>query len=226
MTAIGPAPRSSTPGAGTAKWRAAPATLLALLALHLCGGASAGAAPGAAADLPVVGPLVVDGQRLALDVAKSRVTFHVRTRWGQRIAGHLPVAEGERRILADGRHQVRVELDATGADLEGPGSLDEIARGERFFHAAHHPRIVFLSDPYPAAVVEGGGAVQGWLQIRGVRRPEAFTLEPTTCAAPGTACAVFAHGSIDRSEYGMDAMRLALTGSVRFDLQLWLEPGP
>lgn len=213
------------------KWRAAPATLLALLALHLCGVASAGAASGPAADLPAADlpagdAPAVDAQVLVLDVAKSRVTFHVRTRWGQRIAGHLPVAEGERRILADGRHQVRVVLDATGADLEGPGSLDEVARGERFFHATRYPRIVFLSDPYAAAVVEEGGPVHGWLEIRGMRRPEVFTLEPTSCAAPGTACAVLAHGSIDRNEYGMDAMRLALTGSVRFDLQLWLEPGP
>ena len=192
------------------------AAMLALLALHFAGGASAETATRTG----------VAPHALVLDGGKSHVSFHLRTRWGQRIAGYLPVVGGERRILADGRHQVWMALDAAAADLEGSGRLDEVARGERFFDAGEHPRIVFLSDPYHASVVEQGGVVQGWLEIRGVRRPEVFILEPASCAEPGTGCAVNARGSIDRSAYGMDAMRLVLSGNVHFDLHLWLGPAP
>ncbi|KGO97928.1 YceI family protein, partial [Novilysobacter defluvii] len=170
------------------------------------------------------GPL--EPEVVALDAEASRAVFHVRTRWGQRIAGRLPALGGERRILADGRHQVRIALDAAGVELGGAGRLEEIARSDRFFDADAHPQIVFLSDPYPASVVEHGGQVHGWLEMRGVRRPESFTLEPASCPEPGTACPVIAHGSVDRGDYGMDAMRVALTGSVHFDLRLWLEPMP
>lgn len=138
----------------------------------------------------------------------------------------MPVIEGERRVLADGRHQVRIVLDSTLVEVEDSARLEAIARGDRFFDADAHPRIVFLSDPYPPALLEMGGGVPGWLQIRGIRRPEVFTLEPAACLDPGMQCPVRAHGSITRADYGMDALRLALGGNVHFDLQLWLEGPP
>src|SRR5690606_38965178 len=156
----------------------------------------------------------------------GRAVFHLRSRGGQRIAGRLPALGGVRRVLAAGRHQVRIALDAAGVELGGPGRLEEIARSDRFFDADAHPRLGFLSDPYPASVVEHGGQVHGWLEMRGVRRPEGFTLEPASCPEPGTACAVIAHGGVARGDYGMDAMRVALAGSVHCDLRLWLDPMP
>lgn len=158
-----------------------------------------------------------------MDAARSRVGFQLRTRWGQRVDGRLPVLEGERRVLADGRHQVRMVLDATGVQVEESDRLDAMARGEAFFDSDHHPRIVFLSDPYPAALLQAGGEVHGWLQIRGVRRPEVFVLAPATCAAPGIRCPVLARGSITRRDYGMDGFRLALAARVQFALSLWLQ---
>ena len=216
VTPASPVFRSANWGKAWRRHRTGPAAVLALLVLQL-GGWSAAAAPAGAAPEPL---------GMALDVDRSRAAFHVRTRWGQRIAGLLPTVGGERRVLADGRHQVRIVLDAANVELAGPGAAEATARGERFFHAAAHPRVVFLSDPYPASVVEQGGPVHGWLELRGVRRPETFTLEPAACPDAGTGCPVIAHGSIDRGAYGMEAMRLALTGSVHFDLRLWLEPPP
>ncbi|MCE7032288.1 YceI family protein [Lysobacter sp. GX 14042] len=179
----------------------------------------AGTLSPAAAVTPVPGEQALDRQR-------SQAGFRLRTRWGQRIEGRLPLLEGERRVLADGRHQVRIVLDARQVEVEDSGRLDAIARGDRFFDADVHPRIVFLSDPYPPGLLEVGGDVPGWLQVRGIRRPEVFTLEPSACPEPGNGCAVHAHGSIERADYGMDAMRLALTGQVLFELRLWLlEPG-
>lgn len=162
-----------------------------------------------------------------LDLVRSEVGFHLRTRWGQRIDGQLPLLEGERRVLADGRHQVRVVLDAARVQVEDSERLDAMARGEGFFDAERHPRIVFLSDPYPASLLQAGGEVHGWLQIRGERRPEVFVLEASSCSSPGIHCPVLARGSITRLDYGMDAFRLALAARVHFDLALWLqEPAP
>lgn len=216
VTAAGPDSPSSPSRAARRRHGTGPASVLALLVLQLAGGSAPATAGGGPREPEVV----------ALDAEASRAVFHVRTRWGQRIAGRLPALGGERRVLADGRHQVRIALDAAGVELGGPGRLEEIARSDRFFDADAHPQIVFLSDPYPASVVEHGGQVHGWLEMRGVRRPESFTLEPASCPEPGTACPVIAHGSVDRGDYGMDAMRVALTGSVHFDLRLWLEPMP
>lgn len=193
-----PAPRT--------RWRGA---LLAALLLQ------SGIVPPATAGTSPPGEQVLDRQR-------SQAGFQLRTRWGQRIEGRLPLLEGERRVLADGRHQVRIVLDARHVEVEDSARLDAIARGDRFFGADAHPRIVFLSDPYPPGLLEVGGDVPGWLQIRGIRRPEVFTLEPSACPEPGSQCAVHAHGRIERADYGMDALRLALTGQVHFDLRLWL----
>ena len=216
VTAAGPVPPSVPWSTAWRRHQPGPAAVLAMVLLHL-GGWSA---PAAAAPPPR------ESDAVSLDAGNSRAMFHVRTRWGQRVAGHLPALGGERRILADGRHQVRIVLDAAGVELGGPGGMEAVARGDRFFHADKYPHIVFLSDPYPASVVEQGGEVHGWLEMRGVRRPETFTLEPASCPEPGTGCPVVAHGSVNRNAYGMDAMRMALTGSVHFDLRLWLEPAP
>lgn len=215
VTAAGPAYPSVPWGITWRRHRIGPATALALLVLHLAGWTA-----------PAAAGTQHDSDAVSFDAVNSRAMFHVRTRWGQRITGRLPAVAGERRILADGRHQVRIVLDAAGVELGGPGRLEEIARGDRFFEADAYPHVVFLSDPYPASVLEHGGQVHGWLEMRGVRRPETFTLEPAICPEPGTACPVVAHGSVDRGDYGMDAMRVALTGSVHFDLRLWLEPAP
>lgn len=201
------APCAPVPGARHGRW----AVVLAALLL--------GTPPATAAD-------AVPAGEQQLDTGRSRAGFQLRTRWGQRIDGELPLLGGGRRVLADGRHQVRVVLDATRVQVEDSGRLGAIARGERFFDAADHPRIVFLSDPYPPALLHDGGSVPGWLQVRGVRRPEVFVLEPGACVAPASQCPVHAHGSIDRGDYGMDSLRLALTDRVQFDLSLWLREPP
>src|SRR5690606_38511888 len=139
VTAAGPDSPSSSSRAARRRHGTGPASVLALLVLQLAGGSGPATASGGPREPEVV----------ALDAEASRAVFHVRTRWGQRIAGRLPALGGERRVLADGRHQVRIALDAAGVELGGPGRLEEIARSDRFFDADAHPQIVFLSDPYP-----------------------------------------------------------------------------
>lgn len=166
-------------------------------------------------------PALVAAQ--ALDPARSRIEFELKTRWGQTITGHFPRYDGEVVVLPDGRHEVRIRLATASVEVEGSRRYTRFARGERFLDAEHHPWVEFRSDPYAGELVRSGGPLYGTLNMHGVSRREAFILEPSTCARPARDCDVVAQGRVLRTNYGVESWRWALTDDVNFRLRVRLQ---
>lgn len=181
---------------------------------------AAGAAPAA----PPAPSAAVRGVQQGFDPQHTRFSFELRTRWGQKVAGQFPRYDGEVTTLPDGRHQVRIRLAAGAVAVGDSERYTRLARGDRFFDAARHPFIEFLSEPHPADRVRTGGPLRGRLTLHGVSRIETFILAPAACARPGLDCDAVAHGSVSRDDYGLDGWQLALGDRVRFTMQVRLLP--
>lgn len=164
-------------------------------------------------------PVSVD----SFDQEHTRFGFEMRTRWGQRIRGTFPEFEGELVELADGSQQVRIRLQTGAVEVAGSKRYTALARGPRFFDAERHPVVEFVSDPYPASLVQTGGTLRGRLSMSGVSRIETFELAPPQCPRPGRDCNAEARGSVDRGDYALSDWRLILDDTVRFELQLRLQ---
>lgn len=156
----------------------------------------------------------------AIDPGQSRVGFELKTRWGQALEGRFAVRGGAIAVLPDGRRQVSVVLSVRDMEIVGFPTYSRIARGEGFFDAARHPELSFVSQPYAESLVRAGGPLAGQLRIRGVERRETFTVEPAGCARPGVDCDAVAHGTVRRSDYGMDRWSFAIADRIRFSLRL------
>lgn len=161
------------------------------------------------------------------DPQHSRISFELRTRWGQRLEGHFPDYHGDVRHLADGLQQVTVTLQAGSVEILGYPRYTEFSRGPHFFDVERFPEVNFQSDPYPSGLLHHGGTLTGVLRMHGVARRESFTVVPGRCAAPALDCDVIAVGSVRRENYGMDDWQIAVQKRVHFRLQLRLrrEPG-
>ena len=155
-----------------------------------------------------------------LDPVASQIGFTLRTRWGQLLQGRFPQARGEVAELADGRHQVRLQLSARSVEIVGHPSYTRLTRGDGFFDAERYPQVEFVSDAYTPELLQHGGALHGVLTIRDVRRREVFTISPGTCARPARDCDVVASGSIHRADFGMDRWTFALSDRVVFSLRV------
>ena len=156
----------------------------------------------------------------ALDPVHSRVGFELHTRWGRALQGRFPRFDGEVVVRPDGRRQVRLQLHAASVEILGHPRYTQWARGPGFFDMARHPRIEFVSEPYSEALLHSGGTLAGSLTMLGVERPARFELAPAGCPQPGRDCDVVAHGTIDRTDYGMLGWRIALHDAVRFSLRV------
>lgn len=155
-----------------------------------------------------------------IDPGASSIGFWLKTRWGQRLEGRFPDYEGEIATLPDGRHQVRFRLATGAVQIIGSPQYTRLTRGPGFFDAARHGSVVFVSDAYPAALMQSGGSLAGELTIRGRHQREVFMVEPSTCARPGVDCDVIAAGSVRRSDYGVDRWGFAVSDIVRFTLRV------
>lgn len=158
----------------------------------------------------------------ALDPARSRIEFDLKTRWGQTITGHFPRYDGEVVQLPDGRREVRIRLATASVEVEGSRRYTRFARGERFLDAGNHPWVEFRSDPYAAELLRQGGPLYGTLNMHGVSRRETFVLEPGGCERPARDCDVVAQGRVLRTNYGVESWRWALTDDVNFRLRVRL----
>jgi polyisoprenoid-binding protein YceI len=156
----------------------------------------------------------------SIDPSVSQVGFTLTTRWGQTLQGRFPRYQGEVADAGDGRHQVRLRLSTRDVEIVGHPSYSRLTRGSGFFDAKHYPQVEFISDAYPPALLQDGGAMTGILNIRGIRRHEVFVVSPATCAQPARDCDVVATGTIDRSDYGMGRWDFALSSEVRFNLRV------
>ena len=154
-----------------------------------------------------------------IDTAQSRIGFTLKTRWGQSLDGRFPQWRGEI-VPAGDRRQVRLKLPTADVEILGHPQYSKITRGKGFFDADQHPYVEFVSDPYDEALLHEGGLLAGALTIRGVRRREVFTLQPSACKRPAVDCDVVASGIVYRADYAMDRWGFALSDRVVFDLHI------
>lgn len=155
-----------------------------------------------------------------IDPVASHIGFVLKTRWGQALQGRFPEARGEVAELADGRHQVRLQLSARSVEIVGHNSYTRLTRGSGFFDVERYPVVEFVSDMYAPELLRHGGELAGTLTIRDVRHREVFTISPAACGEPARGCDVVASGSIHRGDYGMDRWNFALSDKVRFSLRV------
>lgn len=159
-----------------------------------------------------------------IDGPASQAGFSLQTRWGQTLQGRFPSVRGEVDTLADGRRRVRLELATGDVEILGHPGYTRFTRGQGFFAAERWPQVEFLSDPYPPALLQHGGALGGSLRIRGIARHTVFLIEPAACARPGRDCDVVASGRIRRSDFDMARWRVAISEEVDFALRIRLRP--
>jgi polyisoprenoid-binding protein YceI len=159
------------------------------------------------------------------DRARSRIGFELQTRWGQRLQGVFPDYEGGVEMLPDGRHRVHMTLSTGSVEIVGHPNYTGYSRGEHFFDAVRYPRVEFVSDPYPAALLRSGGPLRGVLEMHGMRRRQKFEVAPTPadCARPAYDCDLEVVGSVRRGDYGIDAWQIAVRDRVRFVLRVRLD---
>lgn len=155
-----------------------------------------------------------------IDTSTSHISFKMTTRWGQPLDGSFPDYRGEVAERADGRHQVRLQLDTGTVEITGHRAYTRFARGNGFFDTDNWPHVDFVSDAYAPAMLRDGGTLAGQLTIRGVKRHEVFTIQPSSCARPGLDCDVIATGTVQRSDYGMTRWNFAFSGDVVFELRI------
>ena len=153
-------------------------------------------------------------RQVLLDPDHSSFGFQIRTRFGQHIEGVFPKIEGRILVLADGRHQVHLQLDARAVMIPDRERYTGWMRGEDFFDVAEYPSVQFDSLPYPADITREGGDILGNLTIRGVSHLELLRVEPAECTRAGYDCDVMARGSVSRGRYGMDKWQVALGEKV------------
>jgi Uncharacterized conserved protein len=200
---------------------------LALLVAATCSAARSGEVPSSPqpASVAALPTVHVQGTTLRIDPAQSHVGFQVRTLLGQRIEGLFERFQGEVAVLADGRYRVRLRLDAGSAQIPHHPRYSRWLRGPQFFDVARFPEIVFESEPYPAALLTGGGALAGWLNLRGTRHPEHILIEPAACGHPGYDCQVLGRGVISRGRYGMTGLDVMLKDRVVLQMRMRLGAG-
>ena len=182
-------------------------------------------APAPPAATLAAAPVVVE-RREALDVNRSRCGFEIRTRFGQKIEGVFPRFEGELLRLADGRHQVRLRMDARQVEIPDKPRYTAWMRGEDFFDVEHHPLVQFDSEPYAGDITVRGGSIVGQLSIRGISHTETLTVMPAECPRAGYDCDVISRGTVLRGRYGMDSWQVALGDRVTFILRARLAEAP
>lgn len=157
-----------------------------------------------------------------IDPQASVATIEVDLRIGGRVQGRFGALEGQLDRLPDGRLQVSVRLDTRSLVLDGPGWMARSMRSAKFLDVERHPWVHFRSEPFDPALVRGGGAMSGTLQLRGVARRVAFAVDPADCDPPGFDCPIHVSGLVSRREFGMEAYRAWLHDPVGFDFRVRL----
>ena len=122
---------------------------------------------------------------------------------------------------ADGLARVQLDIDATSLVMKR-NRYQALARSPDFFDVDRHPRIGFVSEPFPA--LQPPRQLRGVLQLRGVAGKVAFILDSPPCTQPDRPCQVLAHGELDRFSFGMRALRATLARQVSLHIRLRGEP--
>ena len=150
-----------------------------------------------------------------IDPAFSRAEFSLRVLWVRKLEGRFEYIQGSVTYPAHpDQFDVEVRIASQSLDMHNPDHV-EWAKSDEFFNADDYPWIDFRARGAPTALLADGGELLGELSLRGVTRPARFTLLPAPCNRPGLDCAVEARGEIERTDFGMDARRWAVSNKVK-----------
>lgn len=158
-----------------------------------------------------------------IDPDTSQAMFRVRLLWFDNINGHFTHVDGD---VLPGPHPDSWVVDATipvNSVAMSSRHLRQWVLAPAFFDAQHHPIIHFVSSPIAQAELDHGGSLTGYLTMRGVTAPIRFAVDPLHCERlAATPCQINLHGNLQRSTYGMDSDRVALSDSVDLNLSITL----
>lgn len=159
-----------------------------------------------------------------IDPARSHAAFGVRLLWLTQVTGRFEQINGD--VTLSSLHDTAV-VDAQIAVDSIQMSSDRFRRwvlAPEFFDVAHYPAIHFVSDPISLAKLEKGGDLGGTLTLRGVTRPAHFELLPSSCplSAPQD-CVISVRGTIQRSDFGMNGHRTAVSDRVDLGMSISLD---
>ncbi len=155
-----------------------------------------------------------------IDPARTTVEFAITAlglieqdgRFG-RVRGRVSLDE------ARGAGEMHIEIDADSIDT-GLTLRDQDFRSERWFDTARYPTLVFRGRRF-IYVDSRLDAIDGDLEMKGVRRPLRFRVERFACGprADGRqVCTARASATLRRSQYGMDSYSLLVGDEVRLQV--------
>jgi len=169
-------------------------------------------------------PAAASAADYRIDSARSHAEFSVRLLWVRQIAGRFTHIVGDVTLnpLRDmAVVQATVDVDSVAMSS---ARLRRWVLDPEFFDARRFPSIRFVSAPLAVGALDQGGALPGWLTLRGVTRPVQFRLEPASCTLRrDTVCRIEVRGQIRRSDYGMNAHRTAVSDNVDLGLMITLD---
>ena len=168
--------------------------------------------------------LPVQAADYRIDPARSHADFGVRLFWLSQISGRFEEIDGD--VTLSSLHDTAVVDARITVDSIQMGS-DRIRRwvlAPEFFDASHYPSIRFVSEPISLAMLEKGGDLDGTLTLRGITRPAHFEVMPSRCplSAPQQ-CVISVRGTIQRSDFGMNGHRTALSDRVELGMMISLD---
>lgn len=159
-----------------------------------------------------------------IDPARSHADFGVRLLWLSQISGRFEEIDGD--VTLSALHDTAI-VDARITVDSIHMSSDRVRRwvlAPEFFDVSHYPSIHFISEPVSLAVLEKGGDLDGTLTVRGVTRPAHFELLPSRCPlAEPQQCVIAVKGTIQRSDFGMNGHRTALSDRVELGMMISLD---
>ncbi len=162
-------------------------------------------------------------ETIGIDSTNSHASFAVRMLLRSEITGRMDELHGTLSMDDSGHARALISIDAVQMHTNKP-RYKAMLRSEEFFDTAHYPTIHFRSDVFAAQSLRDGGEIEGTLTLRGISRAVRFTLLPAQCeSAQITDCLVRVHGTIKRSDYGMDAHNVMVGDLVQLRLSIRLE---
>ncbi|WP_233171675.1 YceI family protein [Dyella sp. ASV21] len=159
-----------------------------------------------------------------INPARSHADFGVRLFWLSQIGGRFEEIDGD--VTLSSLHDTAVVDARITVDSIRMGS-ERVRRwvlAPEFFDASRYPSIHFVSEPIALAMLEKGGDLDGTLTLRGITRPARFELLPSRCPLETPQqCVIAVRGTIQRSDFGMNGHRTALSDNVELGLMISLD---
>jgi polyisoprenoid-binding protein YceI len=180
---------------------------------------------GAAVALAAVSaaPALAAPEEFNVDSTHTYPTFAVRHLGISTQRGRFDATTGK--IILDRaakQGSIDISIDTTSVSTGSP-KIDNVLRGEDFFHVEKHPRMLFKS-----ASLEFEGdvpkAAKGDLTLLGVTKPVTLVIDHFGCTRlpffVRTTCGADVNVVISRAQFGMTAYAAFLSDDVRISVQV------